>query len=145
MAGAPRFVGTWRLVAWEVREPDGTVRYPLGTDATGQLIYTPGGHMSVHVMRAGRPPFASGDFLDGTPEEIAAAFHGYLAYCGTYEVREAEGTIVHHPACSLLPNWIGVPQTRLFELADNRLILRSPPLPVAGSERTVVIIWERIE
>ncbi|GEM_PF-6774270 len=46
--------------------------------------------MAVQIMRSDRPAFASGERLEGTQEEIKAAFEGYFAYYGTYEVNEAE-------------------------------------------------------
>src|SRR5437016_582455 len=37
--------GTWKLNAWRRIAEDGTVTYPLGPDARGQLIYTDNGGM----------------------------------------------------------------------------------------------------
>ena len=57
--------GTWKLVAWRRITGDGTISYPLGTDARGQLIYTPDGRMGVQLSRSNRPPLATGDPLGG--------------------------------------------------------------------------------
>lgn len=92
MAGS--VVGTWRLKRWEARDADGRVVDPLGANAVGYLSYTPGGHMSVSMMRAERAAFAGDDLLGGTPEEKAAAAESYITYCGRYEVRD--GTVIHH-------------------------------------------------
>jgi hypothetical protein len=43
MADSNAFVGTWKLVSWEVTQPDGTIRYLYGKDVVGYLIYTAAG------------------------------------------------------------------------------------------------------
>lgn len=46
-----RFVGAWRLVAFQEEKPDGEVIYPYGKDAAGLLIYDASGRISVQIMR----------------------------------------------------------------------------------------------
>ena len=29
------FIGTWKLISWEVKQPDGTIHYPYGKDVVG--------------------------------------------------------------------------------------------------------------
>jgi hypothetical protein len=145
MAGEAGLVGTWRLLSWVIEYPDGSVSYPLGPDVAGQLTYTAGGHMSVHVMRCDRPVFPAGDFLSGAPEEIAALFYGYVEYAGTYELVPAEQAVIHHPVCSLFPQWIGSAQKRYVELDGDRLALLTPtPLPTGG-QQLARLVWERLE
>ncbi|MDQ6669248.1 MAG: lipocalin-like domain-containing protein, partial [Chloroflexota bacterium] len=50
-------IGTWRLLALEALGADGVVRYRMGEDAVGYLIYTADGYMSGHLMRPGRAGF----------------------------------------------------------------------------------------
>src|SRR5262245_52980944 len=70
-----KFVGTWTLVSWTVEQADGEVtESPLGSNPVGSLMYQPGGRMSVALMRADRPRFASNNLVDATPEEIKAGF-----------------------------------------------------------------------
>jgi hypothetical protein len=106
-------------------------------------MYDAAGNMSVHIMRRDRPRFAVADRLGGTPEQIQAAFRGYLAYFGTYTVDEEKRAVTHHIEGCLLPNWVGVDQVRFFELSDNRLTLRTPPLMIGGAEAVGHIVWER--
>ena len=47
-------IGTWRLVSFELRNPDGTVSYPFGKDVTGYLFYNDQGFMSAAFMGADR-------------------------------------------------------------------------------------------
>ena len=107
------------------------------------LIYDEGGQMSVQIMHPERPAFVSNDLRKGTPEEIQAAFDGYVAYFGTYEVNEEEGAITHSIKGSLFPNWVGQNQKRLFEFSGNHLTLKTPPMPVAGTTVTGILVWER--
>ena len=65
-------IGAWRLVAYEGHTGD-DVLYPLGEDATGYIMYTADGYMSVAMMAAGRTNFAGGDMFAGTDEEKIAA------------------------------------------------------------------------
>lgn len=83
----PRLVGHWSLASFEVASGNLT-EYPFGRDAIGQIIYDSAGHMAVQIMKAARPPFASGDQAVGTAEEVSAALQGYVAYYGTYTVDE---------------------------------------------------------
>ena len=66
-------VGTWRLVSSEGRSSAGDVSRPYGDGPVGLLLYGPDGYMSATLMRPHRPPFASGDRLRGTPEEVRLA------------------------------------------------------------------------
>jgi len=58
------------------------VGYPLGEDATGFLLYTADGFMSVQIMRPGRLRYRAGGLGDGTDAESAGAARGYVAYAG---------------------------------------------------------------
>ena len=107
-------------------------------------MYTAMGQMSVQVMRAGRPAFASSVRLDSTPAQTKAAFDGFDAYFGTYELKSAEGVVIHHVEGSLFPNWTGAEQTRFFAFVGDQLILRTPPMPYRGTMFTLELVWERI-
>lgn len=134
-------VGTWRLVAYEVRSEGGEVSQPFGTDTLGYLLYGADGHMSATVMRPGRPTFGAGDLLGGTTEEKVKAAEGYISYCGTYRV--AGDRVVHHVELSLFPNWIGGDQERLVSLERDRLTLSTAPFLLQGQRRSAHLVWER--
>lgn len=140
-----QFVGTWQLITSEFHRSDGTIIYPYGQDASGTLYYDAAGNMAVQLMRADRPLFAAGDRQQGTPEEIRAAFDGYLAYFGRYEVDEEEKIVIHHVVGCSFPNWIGQPQKRFFAFAGNQLTLSTPPLQVGGTTITGMLQWQRSE
>ena len=56
--GSNPLIGAWRLVTYEAHTGD-DVLYPLGEDASGYIMYTPDGYMSVLMMAAGRKNFAA--------------------------------------------------------------------------------------
>ena len=84
-------------------------------------------------------------FDKGAPEEIKAAFEGYGAYFGTYEIHEAEGFVIHHVEGSLFPNNVGTEQKRFFEFSGDKLILKPPPRQVGGAQVAPRITWQRVK
>jgi Lipocalin-like domain len=134
-------VGTWRLVSFEMRDEQGRVMHPLGRDAVGFITYAPDGHMAVQFGRADRARLAVGDWAGATPAEIATAARDYLAYCGTYELRDGE--VVHRVELSLMPNWIGAELVRLVAFDGERVSLSTPPTLVGGRQQIATLVWER--
>ena len=118
--GKEMLLGTWKLVSCVGYWSDGRVTYPYGENPEGLLVYDSGGHFSGQIQGQGRPLFESGNLLKGAPEEIKAAFEGYVAYYGTYEVNEEAASLTHHVQGSLFPNWVGNTQTRLYEFKDEK-------------------------
>ena len=135
--------GVWKFVAWRRIAQDGTISYPLGEGAHGQLIYTDGGHMAVQITAADRPALQTGDPLGGDSEERAGAYSTCLAYIGTYEVQG--DTVVHTIDVSLYPNWAGVQQVRLFTYENGELILRTPPMNTESGTVVNELAWMREE
>ncbi len=144
------FLGTWKLVSTEYRYPDGhTTPYPdLGPDAVGFLMYTPSGHMCAQLMKPGRPHWANAN----TPNqaEASSALDGFTSYCGRFEIRESEHTMVHHPETAWSPNWLGTEQKRPYHLVtEERFFFRGEmkEKQADGSEIPVVwtITWERLK
>lgn len=136
-------VGTWDLGSCEIRRSDDNVAYPFGADAVGRIAYDGAGRMAVHLMRRDRPDFASGDMLRGTPQEIEAAWSGYLGYAGTYVVDEPAGTVTHRITISSFPNWVGDDQVRFFRLEGDTLELTTAPLTYGGVSVVVALVWVR--
>ncbi|BBY37221.1 hypothetical protein MMAN_13550 [Mycobacterium mantenii] len=137
-------IGAWTLESYQSSDVDGSnMRYPLGSDARGIIMYTADGYMSAQIMRADRAPFASGDLQVAGNDELAAAARGYMAYTGPYSVHD-NGTIAHHVDVSLLPNWIGVTQYRAAQVGDDRLQLRPvEPVLIKGKLRKARLTWQR--
>lgn len=120
---ASQFVGAWEYVMSETRQDDGTwVPVEAPPDRIGLIVYTPTGHMSVHLMRRDR----------GTSG-------GYTAYFGPFEVNTQEGFIIHHRTGHLNPDNVGVDAKRFFAFADDRLTLTVAP------ENRNRLTWRRLE
>ena len=86
-------VGTWRLVSYEDKPPNGPSLHPYGEDPKGLLMYDAGGHMSIQIMKMPHPKVASGDDSQVTPEEKQALYDAYVAYFGTYTVDADRGAV----------------------------------------------------
>ena len=120
---AAGLVGRWRLLSWSNRAGNGANEYPFGERAEGNLVYTPGGWVTVTLAKADRAQLSTDDLVGGGEGERAEAYSSYIAYCGTYEV---EGNVViHRVRMSLFPNWVGSEQVRDFEVSGDELVLRS--------------------
>ena len=133
-------VGAWRLVTYEAHSGD-ELSYPLGEDASGYIMYTSDGYMSVLIMAAGRTEFASGDILGGTDAEKLAAASTFLAYCGRYEF--LGDRVIHRIETAFYPNRVGTEQVRYVQQDGDELILTTPPMELAGKSRSGRLIWER--
>lgn len=135
--------GAWKLLVFEFRS-EGQVVFPFGTNFLGLCLYDSTGYMALQIMRGDRPRFAANDQQLGTPEEIGAAFFGYLSYSGTYVADETHGVIVHHVSQALFPNWIGTDQVRFYRISGDRLIVSAPTQQVGGHLMDVMLVWERL-
>ena len=141
--GKEQLIGTWKLVSCVGLWSDGRVTYPYGANPGGLLVYDAEGNFSGQFQALDRAKFESGNLLRGTPEEIKAAFDGYVAYYGRYDVDEAAGRLTHHVHGSLFPNWIGDDQTRFYEFSDENLCLTTPPFVGKRAQLTLTLVWER--
>jgi hypothetical protein len=140
-----RFFGRWKLVSWKIEQTNSDpIDPPIGPNPLGWIMYHPGGYMCVALMRPERPQFVSNSLMEATPEEVKAAFDGYVSYCGSYEVNAQERFVIHRLELSWFPNWVGTEQKRFFEFAGDRLTLTTPPLPELGDARVHRLIWQRV-
>jgi hypothetical protein len=143
LAAAAPLVGSWRLVSYEGRTPDGRTTQDYGPAPLGRLMYDAGGRMSVHLVNPDRRKFVAGDFLRATPDELREAFDGYFGYFGRYTVDETAGVVTHHVDGAAYPNYAGTDQRRQFKLEGDRLTLKTPPERAAGSDVVYSIVWQR--
>ena len=134
-----RIIGTWRLVSYESSETGGRRGRPYG-DAVGRLAYDENGNMSGQVMR---PERAKVELGEGNAQQVRAAYLGYIAYFGTYEVAADGQSVVHHVQGALNPAWVGGTQVRKMRFDEDRLVL-SADVPKSGSVVTHTLTWERV-
>ena len=135
-------IGTWRLVSYTASDDGGALRYPLGPDADGYLMYTTDGYMSVHMMRRHRTDYDRPDIQGGTTDQYAEAAAGYLAYAGPFGIDESESVISHTVDVSLLPNWLGSVQLRRPSRDGNRLTMRARYV-VESVTVDSTLVWDR--
>ncbi len=136
-----RLFGFYRVESVSREASDGE-SLPADQYETAYIAYAPSGHMSVHLMRAGRQPYA-GD--EPTAEEALATVDSYGSYFGPFSVNEEEGYLVHHRIGNEDPGQTGTDAQRFFELTDTHLNLMPPPSTDAeGREVQATIRWARI-
>jgi hypothetical protein len=123
-AQQPSIVGTWVLVSADKVLPNGTRVADYGPSPHGIAIFTADGYYSVHIYRAERAKFASGDKLRGTPEEYRDASLGMSDHFGRYVVDAAKGTITFHIDRSSFPNLDDTAPVRPYELKGDELSWR---------------------
>jgi hypothetical protein len=139
---ARELVGTWGLLATQQRLADGTVQpeVKLGPRGIGYVIYSDTGVVCSFLANPDRPQWKVQSAP--TEEDLRSAVDGMVTYCGTYEVNDAEGYVLHHVQMDKVPNVAGTDRKRYFTISGNRLVLRPSPLPEGIKEWTVE--WERV-
>ncbi|MDB5218180.1 MAG: hypothetical protein JWO86_6107 [Myxococcaceae bacterium] len=108
-------VGAWRLAALEEPGADGTVR-PM--DASGLLVVTRDGRMSVQVMYRGSPTRTDAG-------RAPYAQDGYEASFGRYQLDESDDHFTYHVEGALVRTLIGKDLPRLYQLSGKKLIIKS--------------------
>jgi len=133
-----QLVGTWTLVSNDNVAPDGTKRQIFGTNPKGILIFEANGRYAQIFVRPGRPKFKANNRLQGTPEEIKAAYEGALVHFGTWSVTEADKTIVIRTEGALYPNQEGTEGKRtIVSLTADELKLVNPTSGAGGTTEAV--------
>ncbi len=133
-----RLIGAWRLVSYETLDPTGRRGKP-SADAVGRLTYDEHGNMSGQVMRPDRARVEVGK---GNAQTVRAAYIGYIAYFGSYEVAADGASVVHRVEGALNPEWVGGIQVRKLRFEGDRLVL-SADVKKAGEIVTHTLTWER--
>ncbi len=122
-----RFVGAWKLASLE--EPDAAGELHRA-DATGLLVYTQDGHMSVQVMY--RNPNSGGQ---AAPVQYAQG--GYEASFGRYEINDDQ-KFTFHVDGAMVRSLIGKDLPRAYEFSGNQLIVKS-----TDPKERWRVTWER--
>lgn len=114
-------VGTWKLISAEDRKSakDPWIPGTFGTPPSGYFIYDASGHCSVQIMTV--PPVKLATPDDPTAEEALKIFGGYIAYYGTYTVRD--GQIHQQVEGAWDPSQVGTDQARPYELKDRDTLI----------------------
>jgi hypothetical protein len=140
-----QLLGAWELLSYRLEFDTGRIVHPLGEEPIGLIVYTPQGRVSVNIMRAGRPPWASPNPAAATEPEMAQAAAGYIAYAGSFTVDEPASVVEHHVDVSLFPNWTGGVQRRFADLSGDELVLAAPLVSKdTGTTLTARLRWRRV-
>jgi hypothetical protein len=125
-------IGTWNLLSWEIRSSEGTVSYPIGENPRGVITYDETGRMSVQLMQIDRPLSETADPYGASPDEIVAAWMGFISYAGRYEEDPHNRRVIHDVEICSFPNWVGSRQERIYNFDDGLLVLSTPPISLGG-------------
>ncbi len=140
-----RFPGIYKLVGWKTTGPDGKITEPLGPNPFGRITYHKSGHLSVMLMRPDRETLTRINVQTATIDELRQALQaaqgaasGFIAYMGTYDVKQDRNLVIHHLEGGSSPSFKGTDFERHYEL-DNRGLTLSVP-PALNSK----LYWERV-
>jgi hypothetical protein len=114
----------------------------LGEQPVGRLFYDASGHMSLQMMRVGRPQALT------TPSDPAQAVNprivtGYDSYFGRFTLDESAGTITHHIQGSLFPEDLGKDFVRRFRLEGDTFELSFTSPASDGTSMTRTLVFRR--
>jgi hypothetical protein len=141
-SASPSLLGVWNLLSWEIRSTDGSVSKPIGDDPKGVITYAETGRMAVQLMQTDRMPSRSADPFGATPDEIIAAWMGFISYAGRYETDPSRMRVVHHLEICSFPNWVGSRQERFYHFEGELLVLSTPPISLGGQSTVSTLFWE---
>ncbi len=133
-----RLVGSWELVSWKTKQPDGTTDYPMGESPVGLLMYDARGYMSVQIMDDFRPAFRRG-YEKTTLDELKEVYKTYAAMFGRYTVDSASRTLSIEVQGITNPNYMSSTLTRYYTLKGDTLVMAFDP---KGMNSTT---WKRIK
>jgi len=136
---AQRLIGNWTLLSYDAITPDGTRSLPFG-HAVGRLSYDEHGHMAGQVMRPGRARVSLGE---GNAQQVRAAYIGYIAYFGRYQVNATGESVTHFVDGALNPAWVGGEQVRQMRFDGDLLVLQAD---VQKGQHTIkhVLTWRKL-
>jgi hypothetical protein len=136
-----QLVGSWSLVSLIADQGAKKVE-PAAPNPVGRMILDADGRFATIVLRPGLPRFASGNRMQGTPDEHQAIVQGSNAFFGTYTVSDADRSIVFRVEYGTYPNWNGDEQRRIFTLSGDELSYVNPTTTVGGG--TAQVVWKRV-
>lgn len=146
-----KFVGTWKIMRYEVMKPDGNP-VPYLAHPIGYLHYTADGFMfatvtvtdraklGITLQELGSPkrPWWKGSYWRAIMNYLKAASQ-YFTYAGRYEI--INNTVVHQVELDLIPDLMGKERVRTFEFPDeDTLILWAEDIPGQKQKLT----WQRV-
>lgn len=121
-------LGTWRLVSFEIEDPNGGIS-PWGQNTHGLLIYAESGFMSVSINK---------DIEASSDGEANDILDSVLFYAGTYFI---DGDVIRHQVTEASnPKRIGKEMIRYTSLENEILTLTTP----VESFGRAILAWKRV-
>ena len=148
-AEAKKFVGFYKLLYTDSYREKGGEEVFHGDKVyvragTSYIIYTPTGHMMVHLMdKEGRTKYAG---AQPTPDETLKAYRSYGGYFGRFTPYENHSPrfVMHNQQGTLNPGGDVDATKRFYSFTGNVLRLGAPPnLNAAGETAGGHLYWER--
>jgi hypothetical protein len=119
-----KILGSWELTSFSSRDVDtGVVRYPLGLEPRGLIMYTDDGYMSAQLTGPG--------------------LTGYIAYGGRFHVDEQSAILHHDVTISMLPELLTQPQYRHASVDGDRLTLSATATDSDETTTHNSLVWTR--
>jgi hypothetical protein len=137
---AEQLHGCWLLRSYELQQSDGSIIYPMGEQPEGLLLYSPAGHMSVHLLQPGAQPPAPEQLPPGVSADLALSYACYSSYFGRYTVDHAQRIITHQLRGASVLAWAGSEFPRHYQLESDRLSL-SATVNEQGSR--ALLVWQQ--
>lgn len=133
-----KIIGTWKLVAVAYEDVSSGVRTPVyGEHPKGIQIATAEGRWLALMTGEGRT-------VPQTDADRAQALKTMIAYTGRYRVEN--GNVITKVEAAWNEAWVGGEQVRAVRFEDDRLYLKSPPMPhpnINDKVVCVIVAWER--
>ena len=136
-----QLVGIWTVVSLDNVAADGTKRQPFGGSPKGVLMLDASGRYAQILAHPDRPKFKASGRLQGTPEEIKAAWDGSIAHFGTWSIDEVGKTLVIRIESGTFPNQAGAEQKRAISSLTGDELKYVNPTPATGGRTEAV--WRR--
>jgi len=138
-------VGVWDLSNFTITDNDGVTSYPYGENASGRIVYSSSGHLSVQLMRPD-PDLSRFAGLEGVQILLDMGLTTFFAYWGTFQVDHIAGTVTHFIDGCLLPTWVGTAKARHYRFEnENRLILSAQVAERDDPTALNELIWVRVQ
>lgn len=134
-------VGSWTLVAADVRHPDGSIGHDYGEAPRGRMTIDAAGRYTLMIYKGDRPRFASNDRAAGTAEEYRNAALGLSTHYGTLDVDAKARTLSFAIEQASFANWNGTTQVRSYDL--RRGVLRYT-VPARPNGDVPISVWRKV-
>jgi hypothetical protein len=119
-AAREQMVGVWRLVSATNTGTDGIPKVgSFGPNPTGRIIFTSDGYYATVNTHPELPKFASGNRMQGTPEEYKAIVQGSNSTYGTWSVSADGKVLVLRIEGGTWPHWNGTEQKRDLKVSGD--------------------------